>query len=192
MNAGGAGGKWLGDAPGRASIALAALIVSTRTVGASNQTPWMQPQSDHPSPVGPARLRSRARQLLGVGSPALAHRRLGRLALGLEDEYGIFLFGNYTAEVAGNPVGGITQGVKYTHNIGLAFLVDLDTLAGIDAHDLHRLGVEPRRGPASRRRTSATSTPSSRSTAARPRGWCMLALGTELLRRHAATSWRDV
>src|SRR5262249_30855800 len=49
----------------------------------------------------------------------------------LEDDYGLYLFGNYTSEIAGNPVGGITQGITYTHNVGLAFLVDLDKLAGI-------------------------------------------------------------
>jgi porin len=113
------------------SIALAALIVSTRPVGASNQTPWMQPQSDHPSPWGLMDFDRARGSSSAWDRPHSLTGDWGGWRSELEDEYGIFLFGNYTAEVAGNPVGGITQGIKYTHNIGLAFLVDLDTLAGI-------------------------------------------------------------
>jgi hypothetical protein len=51
----------------------------------------------------------------------------------LEDEYGVFVLGSYTAEVAGNPVGGQRQGVRYTHKVGLALLVDLEKFAGIPA-----------------------------------------------------------
>lgn len=50
----------------------------------------------------------------------------------IADEYGISLVGNYTSECAGNPIGGREQGVTYTHNIGIALLVDLGKLVGLD------------------------------------------------------------
>jgi porin len=118
--------------PGRTWLtALAMAIAATATSTATNVTPWMQPQSDHPSlwglldfdrAQGSSPAWSRAHSLTGDW---------GGWRSELEDEYGLYLFGNYTSEVAGNPVGGITQGITYTHNVGLHFLVDLDTLAGI-------------------------------------------------------------
>jgi len=50
----------------------------------------------------------------------------------LSEEYGLALFGNYTSESAGNPVGGQRQGVTYTHNIGLSLFADLAKLLGIE------------------------------------------------------------
>jgi len=50
----------------------------------------------------------------------------------LRDEYGVTLAGDYTAETAGNPVGGQSRGVTYTHNIGLAVFADLSNLLGLD------------------------------------------------------------
>src|SRR6266436_4521917 len=35
----------------------------------------------------------------------------------LSDEHGLSVVGNYTSECAGNPVGGRSRGVIYTHNI---------------------------------------------------------------------------
>jgi len=49
----------------------------------------------------------------------------------IRDEYGLALAGDYTSECAGNPVGGMRQGVTYTHNIGLALFGDLEKLLGI-------------------------------------------------------------
>ena len=50
----------------------------------------------------------------------------------LADEYGVALLGNYTSESAGNPVGGRSRGVTYTHNIGLGLFVDFSKLWGLD------------------------------------------------------------
>ena len=50
----------------------------------------------------------------------------------ITDDYGVALVGSYTSECAGNPVGGRSQGVTYTHNIGIALLADLDELLGLD------------------------------------------------------------
>ena len=49
----------------------------------------------------------------------------------IRNEYGLALAGDYTSECAGNPVGGMRQGVTYTHNIGLALFADLEKLLGI-------------------------------------------------------------
>src|SRR5262245_20302844 len=50
----------------------------------------------------------------------------------IADEYGLSIDGSYTSQCAGNPVGGRSQGVTYTHNIGIALLADLGPLVGLD------------------------------------------------------------
>jgi porin len=47
----------------------------------------------------------------------------------LEHEWGLSLVGVYTAEVAGNPLGGERQHVRYTHDLALTLLADLGKLA---------------------------------------------------------------
>jgi porin len=49
----------------------------------------------------------------------------------IRGDYGLALAGDYTSECAGNPVGGMRQGVTYTHNIGLSLFADLEKLLGI-------------------------------------------------------------
>ncbi len=114
---------------GRTAVLLTALVAVS--AGASNETPWMNPQPDHPSPwglldihraAGSAPAWDRAHSLTGDWGGWRSY---------LEDDRGIFMVGNYTAEVAGNPVGGRAQGVKYTHNVGLALVVDLEKLMGV-------------------------------------------------------------
>ena len=46
-------------------------------------------------------------------------------------DYGIEITGGYTAEPAGNPVGGIEHGFTYLHNFGFGVLFDLQKIAGI-------------------------------------------------------------
>jgi porin len=46
-------------------------------------------------------------------------------------DYGIEITGGYTAEPAGNPVGGIERGFTYLHNFGFGVLFDLQKIAGI-------------------------------------------------------------
>ena len=50
-------------------------------------------------------------------------------------DYGIEITGGYTAEPAGNPVGGIEHGFTYLHNFGFGVLFDLQKIAGIPGHD---------------------------------------------------------
>src|SRR5262245_28078603 len=116
---------------GRALILLAALVGLASPATASNATPWMNPQVEHPTPwgfldfnraQGSAQNWERAKSLTGDW---------GGWRSRLEQEYGLFLLGTYTSEVAGNPVGGRSQGVTYTHNIGLALIVDLEKAIGL-------------------------------------------------------------
>ena len=46
-------------------------------------------------------------------------------------EAGIGFAGSYVSETAGNPVGGTTHKLRYTHNIGLGVFLDLGRLLGI-------------------------------------------------------------
>ncbi len=50
----------------------------------------------------------------------------------LEHEWGLSFIGSYTAEVAGNPIGGRDQNVRYVHDASLALIADLGTLVGLD------------------------------------------------------------
>jgi porin len=50
---------------------------------------------------------------------------------------GINLDVDYTTESAGNPSGGLRQGVDYAHQIGVQFDVDWDKLAGIPGFSTH-------------------------------------------------------
>jgi porin len=47
------------------------------------------------------------------------------------EDLGIEIEAEYTAEMAGNPVGGLGQGFRYAHEIDFGATVDLDKLAGI-------------------------------------------------------------
>jgi carbohydrate-selective porin OprB len=99
-----------------------------------NATPWMTvPSTRHATPWG---LLDLDRSLAGQ-QPAWDHAdsltgSWGGWRNRLADEYGLALAGAYTAQVAGNPVGGRNHGVRYTQNVGLAFLADLGKLAGWD------------------------------------------------------------
>src|SRR5262245_31425690 len=117
---------------GRGSVALLAVLLATGPVAASNWTPWLLPEpADRATAWGVLDF-DRAR---GSAPPwSHAHSLTGSWGgwrTELEDVYGVFVVGAYTSEVAGNPVGGQTQGVKYTHNVGLALVVDLEKFAGI-------------------------------------------------------------
>jgi porin len=107
------------------------VLVIAAAAAADNRTPWMNPKPDHPSPWGLLDI-DRAR---GSAPPWSRVRSLtgnwGGYRSWLEDDYGLFLVGSYTAEVAGNPVGGRTQGVQYTHNVGLALVLDLEKAVGM-------------------------------------------------------------
>ena len=46
-------------------------------------------------------------------------------------EAGIGFAGSYVSETAGNPVGGTTHKLRYTHNIGLGVFLDLGRLVGL-------------------------------------------------------------
>jgi len=50
-------------------------------------------------------------------------------------DYGINLNLDFTTETAGNPTGGLRQGVDYAHQIGLQLDMDWQKLAGITAPD---------------------------------------------------------
>jgi len=45
---------------------------------------------------------------------------------------GISVFGAYESETAGNPVGGESQQIRYTHNIAAGVIFDLHALLGLD------------------------------------------------------------
>jgi porin len=47
-------------------------------------------------------------------------------------EAGVSVFGTYQSESAGNPVGGESQQVRYTHNIAMGVATDLQKLVGLD------------------------------------------------------------
>lgn len=49
----------------------------------------------------------------------------------LADDYGVQLLGSYTAQVAGNPVGGLDQNARYTQNVGVSLALDLGKLVGL-------------------------------------------------------------
>jgi porin len=88
------------------------ILLAAGPVAAGNETPWMHPESspDHDDPL--------------TGN-------WGGRRTELENVYGLFVLGSYTAEVAGNPVGGRTQGVKYTHDARLTLVADLEKLVGV-------------------------------------------------------------
>src|SRR6185436_3465611 len=93
-------------------------------------TSWMLPPSTHP--VWGLLDTDRAR----ASGPVLEHAdsltgNWGGYRDQLRDEYGVALAGDYTAETAGNPVGGRSRSVTYTHNIGLALFADLGKLFGL-------------------------------------------------------------
>lgn len=52
-------------------------------------------------------------------------------------EAGVQFAATYAADILGNPVGGLTQGVRYTHDLGLDWLFDLDRLLGLPGARLH-------------------------------------------------------
>src|SRR4030095_2018310 len=83
--------------------AVLAVLVIAAAAAADNRTPWMNPKPDHPSPWGLLDI-DRAR---GSAPPWSRVRSLtgnwGGYRSWLEDDYGLFLVGSYTAEVAGNP-----------------------------------------------------------------------------------------
>ena len=112
-------------------LALLLTVLAAAPAGAANETPWLIPQPDHPTPwglmdfdrtQGSAQPWERAHSLTGNWNGWRSY---------LEDEYGVYVLGSYTAEVAGNPVGGENQNVRYTQNVGLALLVDLERFAGL-------------------------------------------------------------
>lgn len=98
---------------------------------AGEPTPWMSPTpTRHSSSWGLLDLD----RSLGSSGWSTAHTLTGDwggLRDRLADDYGISVLGTYTAEVAGNPVGGLDQNVRYTHNIGIALAVDLGKLVGL-------------------------------------------------------------
>src|SRR4030095_2793721 len=109
------------------TILVAALLASgvadSLTAAADDTEPeiksWMLPPSTRP--VWGLLDRDRAR---GSGPPLEQADSLtgnwGGYRDRIRDEYGLTLLGDYTSESAGNPVGGRSQGVTYTHNIGLS------------------------------------------------------------------------
>ena len=99
-----------------------------------NAAPWMTaPSTRHPTPWGLLDLdRTLAGQQRTWDHAVSLTGNWGGWRDRLADEYGLALAGAYTAQVAGNPVGGRNQGIRYTQNVGLAFLADLGKLAGWD------------------------------------------------------------
>ena len=55
---------------------------------------------------------------------------------------GFTVLANYTSESAGNPVGGLRQGVRYTQQIFLGMDVDLEKLIGLDGASVHAIGTD--------------------------------------------------
>lgn len=50
---------------------------------------------------------------------------------------GVALALTYTADILGNPIGGLHRKVRYFHNIGLDVLLDLHALAGVPGAHVH-------------------------------------------------------
>lgn len=132
----------LEDARAVAALVAGVLLLAATPAGASeearpaesNVTPWMvAPEMPERTPWG---LLDTHRSQGGTAPSWTTARSLtgdwgGRRST-LAREYGLAIVGDYTAEVAGNPVGGRRQNVRYTHNVGLAVLADLETLVGLE------------------------------------------------------------
>src|SRR4029453_4263679 len=91
---------------GRALSLVVALLALAAVAAASNETPWMNPRVDHPTRWGFLDF-NRAQGSAGNGDRGTSLAGdWGGWRSRLEEEYGLFLLGAYTSEVAGNPVGG--------------------------------------------------------------------------------------
>src|SRR5262249_32152235 len=118
-------------APGP-GIALMTILLAAGPGAASNEKTGRDPRGRDPTPAGGPREDDRAaRERARADAGRSLTGSWGGWRSELEDTYGIFVVGNYTAEVAGNPVGGRSQGVEYTHNVGLGLIVDLEKFAGL-------------------------------------------------------------
>lgn len=119
-------------ADARRVLVAAAVLLAAGRAPAEGVSPWLSPpEGEHRTSWG---LLSTLRSL---GSRRYTPARTlsgdwGGWRDWLRSEYGISLIGSYTAEVAGNPVGGLDQDVRYTHNVGIALAADLGKLLGLD------------------------------------------------------------
>lgn len=120
-----------------ASPALALLVLAT--AAAAEPTPL-------PTPTLPAATRSfdRVRDALFGGETEFERWWQGSYLtgswLGWRDrlhERGLQVALTYTADILGNPSGGVNHKVRYFHNVGIDLLFDLDTLAHIPGAHFH-------------------------------------------------------